>query len=302
MLKKAIILVLLWLLWVPGAAFAQSSLRLPDVEVDLWPEFDRPSMLVIYRVTLSAQTTLPVDINLRIPAAAGAPNAVAALQADGTLVNINYQQQASGDWSVLAIKAITPVVQVEYYDPGLTKSGQARHFEYHWPGDYTVDKLTIQVQEPLGATNMQIAPDLGAGAAGADGLVYYQRELGSFSAGQSFSLTIDYQKSNDDLSSQSLPIEPSGPLASSTSARSAMLSVLPWVLGALGVLLLAGGGFWYWRSGQGIVEVNRSPRSRHKPAAAPADAGAEVYCHQCGKRASPGDRFCRACGTELRLG
>jgi len=26
-----------------------------------------------------------------------------------------------------------------------------------------------------------------------------------------------------------------------------------------------------------------------------------VYCHQCGKRATPGDQFCRVCGVELRL-
>ncbi len=30
-------------------------------------------------------------------------------------------------------------VQIEYYDPGLQKNADQRHFEYTWPGDYAVD-------------------------------------------------------------------------------------------------------------------------------------------------------------------
>ena len=61
-------------------ALAQSEVKLSSMEVDLWPEYDRPNVLVIYRITLPPTTTLPVDLSFRIPAAAGEPSAVAVRQ------------------------------------------------------------------------------------------------------------------------------------------------------------------------------------------------------------------------------
>jgi hypothetical protein len=79
---------------------------------------------------------------------------------------------------------------------------------------------------------------------------------------------------------------------------------LPWILGFLGIALIAGGGWWYWRSGlskerspAGAARPRRKPSTSREPAASPEGY---VYCHECGKRAGPGDRFCRACGARLR--
>lgn len=58
---------------LPWSAFAQGNLTLSSVEVDLWPEYDQPAVLVIYRVVLPASVVLPADLTLRIPAAAGEP-------------------------------------------------------------------------------------------------------------------------------------------------------------------------------------------------------------------------------------
>jgi hypothetical protein len=302
MLKRVIALLLLLVLCLYSVAYAQAATSFAAVEVDLWPEFDRPIVLVIYRITLSPQTSLPVEIGLRIPGASGTPNAVAARQPDGSLVNIPYKQEPGGEWSRLVFQATTPELQVEYYDSKLGTN--ARHYQYNWPGDYTVQAMTISAQQPLGATDMRISPSLGTGTPAADGLTYYTAQVGSLTQGQAFTITMDYQKANDDLSSQSLPVEPSGPLNDSALGRATMMSALPWLLGGLGLILLVGGGIWYWQSGRNKGEPRRQ-WVRHKPAAQAENEEAEgnhIYCHQCGKRASPGDRFCRACGTTLRIG
>jgi hypothetical protein len=305
-MRKIIIIIIISLcLLTQQRALAQSTTALSAVEVDLWPEFDRPSLLVIYRITLSAQSTLPAQLMIRIPADAGAPNAVAVRQLDGTLMNIPFDQQTSGDWTQLTFDAPAQDIQVEYYDPGLTKNGTARHFEYQWPGDYDVQSFTIQVQQPVGATEMRFSPSLGPGRQGADGLVYYIQEIGALSSGQSFSIVLDYQKSNDELSSSQVPVDASGPLDTTTPGRQSMVSALPWLLGLLGLFLILGGGLWYWQSGRNSAKPLKVsiPRRRKTNAQSEVKIIDEdyVYCHQCGKRASPGDRFCRACGTELRL-
>ncbi len=311
MTKKilALCLILLSSLWGLSAR-AQGNVTLASAEVDLWPEYDRPNMLVIYHLTLAAQVSPPVELSVQIPARVGDPHAVAVRQADGALFSVVYDREVQGDWAAITFTATSPDVQLEYYDPNLVKQDNARHFEYQWPGDYAVDSLVISVQQPLGATDMRISPGMGGGQTRADGLVYYTAEVGALRAGEQFSVTIDYQKSTDELSASTLTVEPSAPITETTAGRTSMMQALPWVLGGLGLVLILGGGIWYWQSGRQSSSRESDKRRRRKTSSTistPAVAGNEspesefIYCHQCGKRAGPNDRFCRACGARLRV-
>src|SRR5579859_1291847 len=60
-------------------AAAQSGVVFDALTIELWPEYDQPSMLVILRVTLAPATSLPASITLHLRAASRGPSA-AALQ------------------------------------------------------------------------------------------------------------------------------------------------------------------------------------------------------------------------------
>lgn len=299
-----------WGFWLqpPNPARAQSQPELRALQISLWPEYDRPSMLVIYRMTLSAETTLPANLVFRIPPGAN-PLVVAVGTAVETVDEVSYTQNVSGNWKELAFTASLPVIQLEYYDPGLKIEDQARHFEYRWPGDYAVDGMTIEVQQPVGATEMHITPDLGQGKqkANEQDILYYTSQVGSVSAGQDFEITVDYKKSNQALTVEQLEVEPSQPITNNTTGRVRPRDILIGVLavGALALLVVAvimGGGIWLKRAMPKEVRPERKRRSREaRSAVAEAAPGGSVYCHQCGKRSTPGDRFCRSCGTKLRF-
>jgi hypothetical protein len=305
MLKKLSLLILLLICLIPAGSSAQTQTSFASLSVDLWPEFDKPSMLVMYQITLSPQVKLPAEIRLRIPAAAGVPHALASCQPDGSCFNTTYEQQPAGEWSMLSFQATLPDLRVEYYDPQLTKEGTKRNFEYTWPGDYLVENFDIQVQQPAGAENMLVKPGTFSVAVADDGFTYYTLDAGSVPAGQTVEVVISYDKTTDELSNSSMRVEPSEPLSSATAGRNSLTSALPFVLGALGLALIIGGGVWYWKSGRQKPQPSRSHRTRRKASpstAASVNAEGNVYCHQCGKRAAPGDRFCRTCGTQLRMG
>lgn len=302
---KRLILSLFMFVWLATGlpVQAQETPSLAEVNVNFWPEFDQPSMLVIYHITLAPTVSLPAEFVLRIPAAAK-PNAVATRQPDDSLLNASYTSRLEGDWLYLTIQASTPVLQVEYYDPGLTRDGARRRFVYQWPGDYAVAAFKIEVQQPIGASNMRFSPSLGPGEQAPNGLVYYHTDIGALNAGQALTFSLEYDKSDDALTASQVGIEPGGSLEQGSTSWQSLRNLLPWLLGLIGVSLIVGGGLWYWQSGRQAGRSNRQ-RTRHKPASAEseqADAGAAVYCHQCGKRAAPGDRYCRLCGTQLRLG
>ena len=293
-----------WLLFLlPRVVRAQNPVKYSSLEIDLWPEYDRPAMLLIYRAILDPGVSLPAQLIVRIPSAAGKPTAVAVGTALDSVADVEYQQQVSGEWSEISFLATGPAVQVEYYDPSLLKDGVTRRYKYTWSGDYAVDSLAIQVQQPTGATTMTISPALDKGQTSQDGLIYFNKKVGSLAAGEPFSLDLSYEKTSDTLSVKNLPVEPSTPINGSGSFRSGMMAVLPWLLGLLGVGLLVGGGLWYWQSGRGREPGIFEPRRRRKRAGARETVSAEgyIYCHNCGKRAGPGDRFCRTCGTRLRV-
>jgi len=289
------------------AAFAalpargQEPVTFSSMQIALWPEYDRPSVLVIYRIVLADQVSLPTRLSLRIPASAGEPNAVAEIDvAAGGLVNVAYARQVSGDWATLDFTVRSPEIQVEYYDPALDRQDVSRHFEYLWPGDYTIQALSIEIQQPLGASNLRISPSLGAGTPGQDGLTYYLAEIGSVNAGQAFKISLDYDKVSNDLSviGPEVSIQPSAQIPETVPVE--WSKYLPWVLVILAAAVLIGGGVWYWVSGRQKPALKKARQRSRKASTGTSEAA--IYCHQCGKRAASEDVFCRSCGTRLRTG
>lgn len=304
----AVILLLFTFVSQPFGASAQTPVAAASVEVDLWPEYDQPSMLVIYRIQLSPQVSLPAELSVRIPKAAGEPHAVAERQVDDTLVNAVYKYNVEGEWGRVDITATSPEIQLEYYDSRLNLDTAERTYTYQWAGDFAVDDFIVQIQQPLGAASLTVSPDLGVLAQAADGLMYYRLEVGKLDRGQAFQVELSYIKENTALSIESMQVEPSAPLEGQPAGSISVANILPWVLGALGVVLLVGGVVWYWRMERETTQEKTRKRRRKKATRedrtiSSLDQGTEgevIYCHQCGKRAEPGDRFCRSCGARLR--
>jgi len=299
--KRIIPLLLIAFLSLSIPAHAQTAVIFSTLTIDLWPEFDRQEMLVIYKGVLSPSVSLPVEVTLRLPADAGSPTAVAVGLDALSVADVVYETQASGEWVEVTFIAALPAIQFEYYDPRLTKDGAHRTFEYDWLGDYKVDSMDVQVQHPVGSSDVQVTPLGGKIVQGGDGFLYTIAEIGSVATGDLFTINLTYQKATDDLSVRSLDVQPSAPISPNTEGRVNLSKIWPWALGALGLLLIAGGGFWYWQSGrQEPVARSRQRRKKTSVATEEVSSGEGVHCHQCGKRASSGDRFCRACGTRLR--
>jgi hypothetical protein len=290
-----------------SSALAQNAVTFENVVVDIWPEYDRPTVLVMYHLTLASSVKLPAEVTIRVPESVGRPHAVAT-QDEAGLLNLSYTTTTQNGWLLIKFTTAVTDVRIEYYDLSLQVDGTKRSFTYSWPGDHTVNNLTMQIQQPANASNMTFVPELGSGYA-KDGLTYYNMLVGQINAGTNFDLQISYTKPDNTLTNANSlePAQPIQPVDSNTSGRVTFNDFLPWVLGSLGVLLIAIGGLWYWRTGQ----LNSGPaRPRHNSRRSPTGAAnmppaagnekATVYCSQCGKRAGPSDIFCRTCGTKLR--
>jgi ribosomal protein L32 len=292
--------------WIAPAStptvHAQESPQVASLEIAIWPEFDRQAMaLVVLRGKLADDVPLPATLPVHLPASSGGPSAVASADSEtATLVNLDYEL-AAGEASLL-MTMTTPVryFQIEFYDP-LSIDTSNRSYTYVWPGDLPVNDLTLEVQEPAGASDLSIEPELGDEVVVTDQLSYRSAHLGSFESGRTLTLDIRYVKNDLVTSTEILGIGEAAdtelrPVDSDGVPLSAIVAPLIAVL----VVLVGAVVYWRWRNRPVAAPGGPAPGARRGGRGASGSEekpSSQAFCTQCGDRLIPGHRFCPQCGT-----
>ena len=243
MRKLILVLALAILMLAPIPVAAQNPVQLSSVSVDIWPEYDQPSVLIIMRISLASTTVLPVSLSIRIPSD-GQINAVAVLDSSNGLINSPYDSSSEGKWRMVNITTNSLQVQIEYYKP-LIRAGSERQIVFEWPGGYAVDQLDVNFLRPFGADNVSLSREPVSTNPGQDGLTNYLIQATKLAQNEPFSLTIDYTRQSDDLSISSQPVQAASAPGVDTPGRISMTGIIPWLLAGIGVLLIAAGVIWF---------------------------------------------------------
>jgi len=288
------------LLGVPAAA-PQADTVLSRLGIDLWPDYDRPGVLVIYRATIAPEVSLPTRLVFHIPAAAGIPSAVAERDVGGQLLNLQYQRTVDGETALIDVTTSRPIVQLEYYDPAITRDETRHSFSFTWPGDFEVRELSISLQQPHLAENFTTAPDVTSSAASVDGLMYHTLSRNGVKAGETVEIQASYEKASSQLSVETMKPgaapapAPATEEAAGSDSRTALVVIAAMFLCAAAVAV----GLMVRRRQQ----VGSTARSTPPPAKARSGAPgrkANRFCTQCGFGVGGDDRFCQRCGAALK--
>ena len=296
MRKLLLILLLGTFLAFPISASAQSDAALSFVTVQLWPEYDQPSMLVIVDFQAAATTSLPATLSFRIPAEANLI-AVASDTGSGQFLDHPYTDPtAEGEYQTfsMVIEQNVPY-RFEYYEP-LSYNEDQRIFSYLWDNGYAVENFKYLFLEPLDVSSVSLDPKYTAQET-FNGLNYYDGAPVKLAAGEQYSLKVNYTKTTDTLVSQAQSVQIAEPVNEDTPGRVSLANSLPYIIGGLGIIMIAGGLMYYFQWGRHSAGSGRSRRRTHSNSESDATS---VYCPQCGARAKPSDRFCRTCGARLR--
>ena len=277
-----------------GSALAQGTAlgsgaapTLSSLSIAIWPEYDRPEVLVIYWGEFAPDVALPVPVRWRIPAAAGAPSAVAGVDSQGNKLNQSYTSQVEGDWLVLSFELSTRAFQIEYYAPYVT-TGEERSFAFTYPGDYPVTAFSLEAQAPRTAQSFALEPAAASPRQGEDGLTYYQVQGLSLAQEESRSWTVRYAKSDSTLSlSQTLPLEATAAVPAGASGGEGSSTVWIFLIAFIALVAVGAGAFWLGRRATG-------------PASSEGVEAELAFCHVCGARLPKDARFCPKCSAPVR--
>ncbi len=297
----------------PALAQGGPPARLTTLDVALWPEYDKPEVLVIYSGDLPPDTPLPARLTFRIPKSAGDASSAAGVDSGGQYRYQRWETVDKGDYLEISYNCPSLRFQFEYYYDPLTRDGTKRSFHYTFRADYPIDILTMQVQQPYGATNVVLSPPADHSASNNDGLTYHHRSIGAVEQGQTVEWEISYDRTDDRLTIEALGLPGAGTVEFEDTQSTANNRAVALIIG--GVVIIAGlGVYWYvtsrsrpayQRRAQRPQTTRQRPPRRSKKKRRPAraegsDEPAGGFCHQCGKQLRRDDIFCPRCGTKAK--
>ncbi len=292
-------LFILALLLTTGVA-AQGPVSLTELHIALWPEYDDPRLLVIIDGTLTT-----ADQTVRIPLPAGAEvNAVAVADENGQLLTAAYQR----DGNVVTLTPAHPTFRVEYYVP-MNVTGARRTASFELPAGFVSAAVVgLEVLFPPAAQNITADPVLTRAETAAPAGRLWGRTAAALTGTEGLVQTLAYDNPTGALTVAATP-RPAATPAIATGATTApnratpgkANTLLPILLGAAALILIAGGGLLLWRehsqtAGPAVGSPVKAGRSRRSA----GTVGRDRFCRQCGTEFARDDRFCRQCGAPRR--
>jgi hypothetical protein len=279
---------------------ARPQTTISSLAVDIWPEHDDPRLLVIYRGTLSADAPLPQTLAFPIPAGAQV-NASAYRTADGQLWSAPSQYHQAGNQLTVAFTIEAHGFQFEYYIDAIAGLPQ-RSFALDLVLPLAVESLKVSVEQPLRSSAFILTPPAGGTIAAPGGFTHYLFDVGRLPAGKAWSVRATYRKTDRNPSVARVVQVPGPGVAGQAPGGSTGMPGWLWGAGAAVVLGIAGVGVLGYRRGWWAPGRHRPVTTSRRPSArderAPR-ARPRAYCHQCGARVRPRDRFCSHCGRPL---
>jgi len=271
---------------VTGALFGAlggGPITIKRMEIALWPEYDDPRLLVIYRGEFAEPPTGPISFTIPRTAQVNA----AAHISDGRLIADEWMIFPAGELNLVSYTPGSPRFQFEYYDDAISP-GPRKSFTFRFQSEYEILALDIEIQQPLRAQDLTSTLALSLIGRDEQGFRYFRSAVGAVLSGQLIEFTVNYTKEDNRPSILKLK-------------GSKLLRLLPWLIaGSLSTLILLAGLIILVRGQRkgpiaepkGLVSTLRRNRSGQPPSA----EGAK-FCVQCGRRFRPEERFCPQCGT-----
>jgi hypothetical protein len=313
-MKRITLILFLLSVFMVWPVQAQEGPTISSLEVSLWPEYDKPDVLVILRGVLAEATPMPVPVEILIPAGTGGPSAVAYVTPDGQRFNQEHDIREEGGWIAVSFDLDARGFQLEYYDLLPVDAEGQREYRFDYKIDFPVSALNVDFQVPPTATGFELDPEADSVVREADGLTYHLVQADSVAAGEDLGWTFRYQKDNQDLTVGD-QLQPEVP-APTGSTQSQGDNTTYWLFLVAFVALIAVGGGAFWLGS----------RTQSKPAAPPpaskrqkrrgsgrGDPGGiqqslspaaetALFCYKCGAKLRAESEFCHKCGAEVREG
>ncbi len=317
-----------WMILFILGSVARAEVKIQELNISAWPEYDDPRVLVLYYGTFPYEQELPTTVELLVPMGADLGMACSITDKGEHRMAVSQKKPYDDNFIVVSFSVTEPHFHLEYYIDAIKKDGAKKSFSIPFKTLMPIGMLELEVQEPAGAKNFTFADS--SVHTGSDGLRYYTKVVGPFTPQDEVAIEVSYEKESDVLSVATLgqkggggTATPAGTAPPEAPAPSSMTNlVIAVIFGfiiAVIVFTVLGGLKPRGEYAQARQEASTKPRraepnmerARRHPAqtkkrvsiSAKAEHGQARYpkfCSNCGQRLEKGDKFCSQCGQPIK--
>ncbi|MFQ5575244.1 MAG: zinc ribbon domain-containing protein [Terriglobia bacterium] len=293
-LKRSTMLVfLLMSLVIPSSVFAKShaDLKISESRLDVWPEYDDGRVKVLYEGEFTSKKDLPAKVRFYIPKGAEDIHACDVTDDGSHQCNSFEQNEKDGLIELTYELTLEKFAVMFYYDP-LKNQKKDKSFSYLHRTNYPIDKLTIDLQQPLKASDFKAQPPAENTSSDEQGFKYALYEYDGVAPGDEMKVGAEYTKTSPDPSIDRAAQTSGAPTSSSPGG-----GTNPWVvMGVVGLLVaLPLGGYFL------ATSRTPAPAGRVSPKVGASRGKKDTkFCTNCGTKVSGSNKFCPSCGRKLK--
>ena len=305
----------------PGNAPSQARASTADLimarlRLSIWPEYDDPRVLIMFRGEMTPRQAFPASITLPVPK--GAEIIGAGMISEQNELLLHPHQILPGDsQDTLQLNLPVPRFFVEFYYNPFTVSGPEKRFVYPAPTTYPIELFEVDIQQPLKASAFTVEPAPMERMTDKEGFTYHQFTARDLKKGQSQTFTIAYTKTatTPSVAKQQSTSQPTEKVRARSDTTLVSLGIFA------GTILLFVGYAWLIQRSQRspmpattssvpsasksdtlIALLQEDAQSQETEGVSPALRQTRTihFCANCGRKLLPDDRFCSACGKPIK--
>lgn len=309
----------------PVMGAQDATLNIKSMKISVWPEYDDPRILVTYQGEFNSTPSFPQPVKFPVPTGTEI-NQVCALQPPNNehLCQL-YDTLTEAEGLSISYTLPIPTYYLEYYWDGI-KAEAGKNFTFNYVSPYAIDKLEIDVQQPLKATDFKLTQPYVTASSDGRGMKYYNYVFNNVAPGQAITIDASYTKPDNTPSVAKKAITQTGSAGGASGSSSyGIIGIGGGILAVvvIGMMLLkrkpapVATRAEYRRAARieakrtGVqraepLQGQRPPAPRAAPAR-PVPAAAKVqpsagaaFCSHCGTRLVQGAVFCHACGEDVK--
>lgn len=279
-MKKIAVLVLAIIILVSISPAAFAAGKITNLEVQVWPEYDDPGVLIMHAGRTQGLKSLtmlyPKDVRF---------GQVLSIDPKGKKTPVDKKSKKTSKGTELSFNLPTDQFFCEGYWNILQGQSANKKFDLKVVLPVDVDYIELYIQQPATAKNFSVKPKPQSFTKGYQGLQHAKYVFNNKKKGDVLSLKVSYVKNDNKLSVQQ---KGSQPQSSGADTKTIVFVLLALVFFAGGII-----AFYGYKQGGLSVKVKRS-QSKSQGKALNIKIN---YCPNCGSKAK--GKFCGQCGKKL---
>lgn len=226
---------------------APEDLAIGRMRVAIWPEYDDHGILAIYDGRFEEADIFPIKTSFLIPKGATI-NDACSLSYEGQHFCQLYKTVNRGAYDEVRLLLPYPNFYLSFHSPPLGVEKGERRIDYRLKANHPIEKLEVDIQQPLRSTGFRIEPTAGEPVV-EKGFNHYRYAVEDIARGQERLFKIGYSKDDPSPSVDIKYASMEGPKVWGSPADSQRrIKTIIYALFGTGVLGLLGIGYWFVRS------------------------------------------------------